>query len=127
MSSSLSKLQNIKRTIKNSYLTEDIIILPSKSVKWLTDNGSAYRVHETRRFVKQAGLSPRHTVVRGLQSNGIAESFVKIMKRDYISLMSKPNGLTAVKNLAEALEHYNEWHPHSALGYRSLRDVDSYK
>ncbi|ETT04760.1 integrase core domain protein [Providencia alcalifaciens PAL-2] len=41
------------------------------------------------------------------------------MKRDYISLMSKPNGLTAVKNLAAAFEHYNEWHPHSALGYRS--------
>ena len=71
--------------------------------------------------------SPRHTAVRSLQSNGIAESFVKIMKRDYISLMSKPNGLTALKNLAEALEHYNEWHPRSALGYRSLRDVDSYK
>ncbi|MDA6433716.1 integrase core domain-containing protein, partial [Escherichia coli] len=26
--------------------------------------------------------------------------------------------LTAAKNLAEAFEHYNEWHPHSALGYR---------
>lgn len=49
------------------------------------------------------------------------------MKRDYISLMSKPNGLTAVKNLAEAFEHYNEWHPRSALGYRSPPDVDSYK
>ncbi|MDD0282183.1 integrase core domain-containing protein, partial [Shigella flexneri] len=24
-------------------------------------------------------------------------------------------------NLAEAFEHYNEWHPHSALGYRSPR------
>ncbi|WP_213760306.1 integrase core domain-containing protein, partial [Citrobacter freundii] len=31
-------------------------------------------------------------------------------------------GLTAVKNLAEAFEHYNEWHPHSALGYRSPRE-----
>ncbi len=30
--------------------------------------------------------------------------------------------LTAVKNLAEAFEHYNEWHPHSALGYRSPRE-----
>ncbi|MFY3373076.1 integrase core domain-containing protein, partial [Escherichia coli] len=25
-------------------------------------------------------------------------------------------------NLAEAFEHYNEWHPHSALGYRSPRE-----
>lgn len=45
----------------------------------------------------------------------MAESFVKTMKRDYISIMPKPDGLTAVKNLAEAFEHYNEWHPHSAL------------
>ncbi|MCV3089720.1 integrase core domain-containing protein, partial [Escherichia coli] len=25
----------------------------------------------------------------------------------------------AAMNLGEAFEHYNEWHPHSALGYRS--------
>ncbi|WP_261436642.1 integrase core domain-containing protein, partial [Serratia proteamaculans] len=24
--------------------------------------------------------------------------------------------------LAVAFEHYNEWHPHSALGYRSPRE-----
>ncbi|WP_146625527.1 integrase core domain-containing protein, partial [Shigella sonnei] len=35
---------------------------------------------------------------------------------------AKPDGLTAAKNLAEAFEHYNEWHPHSALGYRSPRE-----
>ena len=52
----------------------------------------------------------------------MAESFAKIMKRDYISLMPKPNGLTAIKNLAAAFEHHNEWHPYSALGYRSPRE-----
>jgi putative transposase len=67
------------------------------------------------------GLEPKHTAVRS-ESNGMAESFVKTMKRDYISIMPKPDGLTAVKNLAEAFEHYNEWHPHSALGYRSPRE-----
>jgi transposase InsO family protein len=46
----------------------------------------------------------------------MAESFVKTMKRDYISIMPKPDGLTAVKNLAEAFEHYNEWHPHVHWG-----------
>lgn len=34
----------------------------------------------------------------------------------------KPDGLTAVKNLAEAFEHYNEWHPLNALGYRLPRE-----
>ncbi|EJK88596.1 transposase InsD for insertion element IS2a/d/f/h/i/k (plasmid) [Klebsiella pneumoniae subsp. pneumoniae DSM 30104 = JCM 1662 = NBRC 14940] len=47
---------------------------------------------------------------------------MKTIKRDYISIMPKPDGLTAAKNLAEAFEHYNEWHPHSALGYRLPRE-----
>ncbi|MDF4154678.1 integrase core domain-containing protein, partial [Escherichia coli] len=38
------------------------------------------------------------------------------------SIMPKPDGLTAAKNLAVAIEHYNENHPHSALGYRSPRE-----
>ncbi len=96
--------------------------LPTCPVEWLTDNGSAYRSHQTRQFARMVGLEPKHTAVRSPESNGMAESFVKTMKRDYISVMPKPDGLTAVKNLAEAFEHYNEWHPHSALGYRSPRE-----
>ncbi|MDM8589962.1 IS3 family transposase, partial [Escherichia coli] len=96
--------------------------LPASPVEWLTDNGSCYRANETRQFARMLGLEPKNTAVRSLESNGIAESFVKTIKRDYISIMPKPDGLTAAKNLAEAFEHYNEWHPHSALGYRSPRE-----
>ncbi|EGO9683068.1 IS3 family transposase, partial [Escherichia coli] len=91
--------------------------LPASPVEWLTDNGSCYRANETRQFARILGLEPKNTAVRSPESNGIAESFVKTIKRDYISIMPKPDGLTAAKNLAEAFEHYNEWHPHSALGY----------
>ncbi|WP_139620823.1 integrase core domain-containing protein, partial [Klebsiella quasipneumoniae] len=73
-------------------------------------------------FARMLGLEPKNTAVRSPESNGIAESFVKTIKRDYISIMPKPHGLTAAKNLAEAFEHYSEWHPHSALGYRSPRE-----
>ncbi|MBY6406072.1 IS3 family transposase [Escherichia coli] len=96
--------------------------LPASPVEWLTDNGSCYRANETRQFARMLGLEPKSTAVRSPESNGIAESFVKTIKRDYISIMPKPDGLTAAKNLAEAFEHYNEWHPHSALGYRSPRE-----
>ncbi|EFO2512384.1 IS3 family transposase, partial [Escherichia coli] len=96
--------------------------LPASPVEWLTDNGSCYRANETRQFARMLGLEPKNTAVRSPESNGIAESFVKTIKRDYISIMPKPDGLTAAKNLAEAFEHYNEWHPHSALGYRSPRE-----
>ncbi|HAJ5434434.1 TPA: IS3 family transposase [Escherichia coli] len=96
--------------------------LPASPVEWLTDNGSCYRANETRQFARMLGLEPKSTAVRSPESNGIAESFVTTIKRDYISVMPKPDGLTAAKNLAEAFEHYNEWHPHSALGYRSPRE-----
>ncbi|MDF6728558.1 IS3 family transposase [Escherichia coli] len=96
--------------------------LPTSPVEWLTDNGSCYRANERRQFARMLGLEPKNTAVRSPESNGIAESFVKTIKRDYISIMPKPDGLTAAKNLAEAFEHYNEWHPHSALGYRSPRE-----
>ncbi|EGA5747940.1 IS3 family transposase, partial [Escherichia coli] len=81
--------------------------LPASPVEWLTDNGSCYRANETRQFARMLGLEPKNTAVRSPESNGIAESFVKTIKRDYISIMPKPDGLTAAKNLAEAFEHYN--------------------
>lgn len=116
----------------NSEIVQDVMLgaverrfgneLPASPVEWLTDNGSCYRANETRQFARMLGLEPKNTAVRSPESNGIAESFVKTIKRDYISVMPKPDGLTAAKNLAEAFEHYNEWHPHSALGYRSPRE-----
>ncbi len=36
--------------------------------------------------------------------------------------MPKSDSQTAVINLSLAFEHYNEYHPHSALGYRSPRE-----
>ncbi|BEU81094.1 hypothetical protein EAG21025_44070 (plasmid) [Enterobacter asburiae] len=49
----------------------------------------------------------------------MAERFVKTMKEDYIAFMPKPDVGTALRNLAAAFTHYNENHPHSALGYHS--------
>lgn len=94
---------------------------PSK-IEWLTDNGSAYIAGKTRAFAQQIGLKPVTTPVRSPQSNGMAESFVKTIKRDYITFMPKPDVPTALQNLAIAFEHYNEQHPHSALKYRSPRE-----
>lgn len=93
--------------------------LPIESLEWLTDNSSAYRAHEIRAFARMLGLEPCTTAVRSPESNGIAESFVKTIKRDYISIMPKPDSQAAVMNQAVAFSHYNEHHPHSALGYRS--------
>ncbi|HBP0049869.1 TPA: IS3 family transposase [Pseudomonas aeruginosa] len=96
--------------------------LPTSPVQWLSDNGSAYTAEQTRAFARQIGLLPLTTPVCSPQSNGMAESFVKTMKRDYIRHMPKPDRATALRNLTIAFEHYNEEHPHSALNYRSPRE-----
>lgn len=96
--------------------------LPATPVQWLSDNGSAYTAEQTRHFARQIGLQPLTTPVCSPQSNGMAESLVKTMKRDYIAHMPKPDRVTALRNLAIAFEHYNEQHPHSALNYRSPRE-----
>ena len=93
-----------------------------ESIEWLTDKGSGYIAEKTRHFVVELGLRPLTTPVCSPQSNGIAESFVKTMKRDYVAFMPKADPQTAVQNLALAFQHYNEEHPHSALKYRSPRE-----
>ncbi len=92
-----------------------------EKIEWLSDNGSGYTADDTRRFAAAIGLKPLTTPVCSPQSNGMAESFVKTMKRDYVAFMPKPDAATAARNLAIAFEHYNEKHPHSALKYRSPR------
>ena len=65
--------------------------LPASPVEWLTDNGSCYRANETRQFARMLGLESKNTAVRSPESNRIAESFVKTIKRDYIVFMPKPD------------------------------------
>jgi len=91
-------------------------------IEWLSDNGSGYTADDTRRFAVAIGLKPLTTPVCSPQSNGMAESFVKTMKRDYVAFMPTPDAATAARNLAIAFEHYNEKHPHSALKHRSPRE-----
>lgn len=55
----------------------------------LSTADSDYRVNETRQFARMLGLKSKNTAVRSPVSNGIAESFMKTIKRDYISIMPK--------------------------------------
>ena len=92
------------------------------SDRGLTDNGSGYTAEKTKVFASGIGLKALTPPVCSPQSNGMAESFVKTMKRDYVAFMPKPDAASAARNLAIAFEHYNEKHPHSALRYRSPRE-----
>jgi putative transposase len=90
-------------------------------IEWLSDNGSCYTAQETRTFARQLGLKPVTTPVESPQSNGMAESLVKAIKRDYVSLSLCPDARTVLKQLPDWFEHYNTKHPHSALKYMPPR------
>jgi putative transposase len=92
--------------------------LPSPA-EWLSDNGSGYIARETRGFAQDIGLVPCRTPIRSPQSNGMAESFVKTFKRDYVNINARPDAVTVTAQLPSWFADYNEVHPHSALRYRS--------
>ena len=64
---------------------------PTKPIECLTDNGSCYTPAERRSFAELLGLKPITTPLTSLQSNGMAESFEKTLKRDYAKLVNRPD------------------------------------
>jgi putative transposase len=91
-------------------------------IEWLSDNGSPYTARETRRLAREIGLVPRTTPIESPQSNGMAEAFVKTLKRDHASVNLRPDAASLMRQLDRWFEHYNTVHPHKALGYRSPRE-----
>lgn len=44
-----------------------------------------------------------------------------MFERDYVSQMDRSSAAIVLRQMPTAFEHFNEVHPHSALGYRSPR------
>ena len=61
------------------------------TIEWLSDYGSCYVAGETRRFARDIGLEPRTTPIESPQSNGMAEAFVRTIKRDYVRVSPCPD------------------------------------
>jgi putative transposase len=68
------------------------------------------------------GLVPCSTPVESPESNGMAEAFVKTLKRDYVRVSAIPDAATALARVDSWIEDYNTVHPHSQLGYQSPRE-----
>ena len=93
-----------------------------RKLQLLTDNGSAYISKQTKALLKALDIEDCKTAVSSPQSNGMAESFVKTLKRDYLPFIDLTSAETALSCLPEMIQRYNEEHPHSALGYLSPRE-----
>ena len=93
-----------------------------QSIQWLSDNGPGYIAYETRAFAHMMGLEVCTAPYYSPQSNGMAESFVKTFKRDYVYMSELPDSLTVMENLPLWFEDYNENHPHKGLKMVSPRE-----
>jgi putative transposase len=91
-------------------------------IEWLSDNGAPYTAGETRSLARDLGLVPCTTPIESPQSNGMAEAFAKLIKRDYARVSPRPDAASVLRQLDSWFEHYNSVHPHKALGYRSPRE-----
>ena len=91
-------------------------------VEWLSDNGSAYIAKDTADMARALGLRLLFTPVRSPESNGMSESFVKTLKRDYARLNVLTDADAILAMLPDWIEDYCEVHPHSGLKFRSPRE-----
>jgi transposase InsO family protein len=96
-------------------------------IEWLSDNGPAYIAKETKRFAHIIGLTVRTTPYRSPESNGMAESFVKTFKRDYVQLNPLPDAMSVMAKLNQWFNDYNEVHPHKGLKMMSPKEYRSFK
>lgn len=91
-------------------------------IEWLSDNGSAYIAKDTADMARALGLKLLFTPVRSPESNGMSESFVKTLKRDYSRLHVLTDADAILAMLPDWIEDYCEVHPHSGLKFRSPRE-----
>ncbi len=90
-----------------------------REIQWLSDRGSIYRAKSVQALSKHLNLQCCYTRAYSPESNGMAEAFVKTIKRDYVYQSDCDSAETVLKLLPEWFKDYNHVAPHSALGMRS--------
>jgi len=94
----------------------------SSAIEWLSDNGSIYTSDETRAFGAGIGFVMCTTPPYSPESNGMAESFVKSFKRDYVYLADLWTAADVLRDLPRWFDDYNRVRPHKGL--RMLSPVE---
>lgn len=88
--------------------------LPQK-IQWLSDQGPQYKALQTVAYGSEWGFDVRTTPAYSPESNGMAEAFVKLFKRDYVYVNELWTGDSVIRQLKQWFDDYNYNHPHSAL------------
>lgn len=98
--------------------------LPS-TIQWLSDNGPCYVARRTVTFGRELGFEVCTTRPYNPESNGMAEAFVKTIKRDYVWFGDLSCAFSVMKQLPDWFNDYNNQAPHKGLQMRSPRQYIS--
>jgi putative transposase len=90
---------------------------PAARLEWLSDNGSPYTAWATVLHAERLGLTPITTPAASPESNGMAEAFVRTLRRDYLVDADLRSAATVLQQIPRWIADYNTARPHSALGY----------
>lgn len=90
-------------------------------VEWLSHNGNEYIAKDTADMARALSLKLLFTLVRNTESNGMPESFVKTLKRDYARLHVMTDGDAILAIHPDWIEDYCEVPPYAHLKFRSSR------
>jgi transposase InsO family protein len=90
-----------------------------QEIQWLSDQGPQYKATETVAYGASWGFDVRTTPAYSPESNGMAEAFVKLLKRDYVHVNELWTAESVLRRLPEWISDYNRNHPHSGLKMRS--------
>lgn len=90
-----------------------------REIQWLSDRGSIYRAKSVKDLGRALNLQCCYTRAYSPESNGMAEAFVKTIKRDYVYQLDCDSVETVLKLLPQWFADYNNVARHSALGMKS--------
>lgn len=90
-----------------------------RDIQWLSDRGSIYRAKSVKALGRELNLQCCYTRAYSRESNGMAEAFVKTIKRDYVYQADCDSAESVLKLLPQWFADYNNVASHSALGMKS--------
>jgi len=82
-----------------------------------SDNGPEFVAHAIRRWLALVGVETLYIEPGAPWENGYAESFHSRVRDEFLALEEFESLVAARKLTAAWREDYNQWRPHSALGY----------
>jgi putative transposase len=87
----------------------------ARTIEFLSDRGSIYRAYNVQSFARQLNLKSCFTAAYSPESNGMSESLVNTIKRDYVYVNDCVDAPTVIKMIPYWIIDYNEVAPHSSL------------